>query len=267
MPVQQFDSGFDAGLGRGGTAQLVLMAGGHPTYQDGDVMCAFNRRRIRCVHAEQICHVKHLPFNSDGLNDLDTLPEIFQKEVYQYKFERISATEVRRTDQNTLAEDVVSNTPALVDGKMQHMDVERFLQRRQAHPRHRIFGVAGSEVWYGGNIDPTWDKLTTIWQEIETRDGRLEADHLNWPATLRELSRFLIVSTNDFDDATAGVMAGPLVDETDPANPVVVSKRKTWIDWRNLRDAIEADVLDFGLQVDIRGRKEVHQEITNERSV
>ncbi len=264
-PVQ-FGTGVNAAeLGRGGQAQIIIQPGPHATYQDGDILCAFNRRRIRCVHAEYICHVRHQGFNSDGLRDLDTLPEVFQKETYQYKFERISVTEIRRTNLGTLDEEVIGPTPTLIDGRMQHMAVAEFIMRRKAHARHRIFGTAGAEIWYGGRTNAAWEKLDTIWDEIEARTANVETDFEFWPITPKELERFLIVSTNDFDDAVGVDLTAALVDETDPDDPIMISKRKTWIDWVNLRDLVETDVLDKTLQVDIRGRKHVHQEVTNVR--
>ncbi len=262
-----FSTGFGSGLGGNGQAQLILIVGSHPTYQDGDIICAFNRRRIRDVHAQHICHVKHATHNADGLHDLDTLPEVLRINTRQYKFERISATEVRRTDLDTLDQLVFSNTPISVNGHMEHMDVKLFVKRRRAHSRHAMFGSNGNEVWYGGRTNGAYDRLTTIWNEIEARTVNREENFTEWPATPKELKRFLIISTNDFDDATAGDLTAPLLDETDPDNPFEVSKRKNWITWRDLRDVVEVDVLNKSTSVDMRGRKQVRQSVVNTRTV
>ena len=50
--------------------ELLLKVGSNgpdPEYQDGDVVCAFNERRILCCHAEMICHVQKVELNSEGL--------------------------------------------------------------------------------------------------------------------------------------------------------------------------------------------------------
>ncbi len=256
-----FGSGFSPGLGGTGQAQLMLIVGAHPVYQDGDILCSFNRRRIRDVHAHYICDVKHATHNSDGLHDLDTLPEILRLNCCRYKFERISATEVRRTHLDTLDEDVMDETPRIYADKPtpQYVHAALFLERRKAHPRHGIFGTAGNEVWYGGRKNASYDRLTTVWNAIETKTANREENFTAWPATQIELKRFLIISTNDFDDNTGADLRAPLVDMADPENPATVSSRKNWIEWRDLPDVVEADVLNKTLEVDMRGRKQVYQ--------
>ena len=270
MP-SSFDPGFAPGLGGNGQAQLVLIVGSNSTYQDGDILHAFNRRRIRHVHADNICHVQHLAFNGDGLNPLDSLPEHFQKSIYQYKFERISATEVRRTDLDTLDELVFSAAPISVDGHMEHMNVELFVQRRRVHPRHRIFGTNGSEVWYGGRTNAAWDRLSIVWGEIEARTANREENFTKYPLSERTLKRHLVIYTNDFDDAMRMDLESPLQEKIDPGDEFsqwrTLSKRKSWVTWRDLPDVVEANVLDKAISVDMHGRKQVRQSIVNTRTV
>ena len=260
------NTGFNSSqFGYGSQAQLLLMTGSNPNYDDGDILCAFNRRQIRGVHAEALCQPYKFGFNSDGLRNLGTLPEKFQENAFLYRFERISATEVRRTDLVNSGQVIIGPTPTLIDGKSQHIFVEDYIARRKADAKHRIFGTDGSEVWYGGKTDVTWTRLDTIWEEIENRslaeigEQKNEVDHRDWPAGARELSRFLIVSVNDFDDAVSKELTQPVVDTTDPDNPVTLSKRRNMIAWRELRDTNESEVLDPGIPVDIRGRKEILQ--------
>ncbi len=257
------NTGFDSSqFGYGSQAQLFLMTGSNPVYEDGDILSVFNRRCIRGMWADNICQPRNFGFNSDGLRNPGTLPEKYQENAYQFRFERISATEVRRTDLKTLDQVVLGPTPTLIDGTQQYIFVDEFIARRKSNSRHKIFGSDGAEIWYGGKLDVSWTKLDTIWEEIESRslaelgEQKNEVDHRDWPATARELSRFLIVSVNDFDDATAATLIEPLFDVD---GETILKKRKNFIQWRQLRDTVEGDVLDPAIPVDIRGRKEIYQ--------
>lgn len=248
-------------------AHLLILPGPHPTYEDGDILCAMNRRRIRCSHAERICHVKHAGFNSSGLRPIDSLPDMFQQNTYELKTERIGPNQFRKTrladGENFEFEADVEHLD--FDGKLKNFSTE-FISNAVRHLRHRIFGTAGSEYWYGGRTNASMAKLDTIWQEIEARSPHREADFPHWPFTRRELSRFLAISTDDFDDATAGILTAPLVDETDPDNPVTVKKRKNKSNWRRLQNIVEADVLDFSKRLDVRAQPYVRGDIVQEKT-
>lgn len=268
-----FNSGFSTGeLGPGNKANLLVIPGTHPRYEDGDILCAINKRRIREVNAERICHVKHAGFNSDGLRQIGTINELFLKKTSKYKFERISATEVRRTIIGTPTQHVLSHVPILLDGRMQAINVAEFLARRKRNPKHAIFGTDGSEIWYGKRITPSWSTLNSVWQDIEDNTLNKETDNFDWPFSQREMSRFLVLSVDDFSDAEAGRLTEPVVRETGTGNglpefPEIVKMRRNFIKWRTLRDVVEGDVLDFSKQVDIRGRKHVRQQIVEQKII
>lgn len=83
-------------------AELLLKVGDRSPadwdYKDGDVLCAFNRRRIRCVHAEHLCHVKAAGFNGGGLRPANSLARDFREACCQYRNERVSRYEIDRVD-------------------------------------------------------------------------------------------------------------------------------------------------------------------------
>jgi len=116
MPnAKAFTNGFSKGFGFnriGG--QMLLIVGPHPTYEDGDVLVAKNRRATRCVHAEHICWRRH---PSTGLKvggflgTTEPLLEIMQSNCCQYKWERVSASEIKRTNLWTLGEIVYGSAP------------------------------------------------------------------------------------------------------------------------------------------------------------
>lgn len=245
-------------------AEILCKVGEGSNYQDGDILCAFNRRRIRCCHAQHICHPWKAGVNADGWRPTGTHVELFYRHTCQYRFERVSRKEVKRIDQITGEEQVFSDTP--VDG--QAIDVEAYLEkRRQAPapgtgPKAAIFGTLGREVWYGGRKDYSHAKLNLVWLDIETHTAHREVDFPNWPVTPTELRHMLVLPVDDFDDSTASDLVSPLLDESDPDNPVTIAKRRHHIAWRDLfpldiPPTTSADnVLDRTKPVDPRGRSQ-----------
>lgn len=263
MPTSGFDSGFDDGFGWNGVGQLLLVVGDHARYEDGDVLVAKNRRAIRFCHAQHICWPRDGEGRKIGgmVGDTQPLLEKLFCETYQYKWERVSETEIKRTNLVTLSEVVYGSTPVEDPDRPRHMihcHVAQHFAFRKRTKKMPLFGSPREEVEYGGRINASHAKLDNVWAEIEARTAEREAEHVDWPFTPRELSRFLAISVDDFDDAEAGELMAPLMDETDPDNPVRVKRRKHSIAWRGLRDVMEADVLDFTKQVDMRPvRKQV----------
>ena len=111
--------------------ELLLKVGSNgpdPEYQDGDVVCAFNERRILCCHAEMICHVQKVELNSEGLNPEDCLTRWMLEQFSQFKFERVSDTEVKRTNTLTGSSDIIDSTP---NNDGEYMLVDQFLANKE----------------------------------------------------------------------------------------------------------------------------------------
>lgn len=230
-------------------AELILKIGGvndNPSrYQDGDIVCAFNNRRIRTVHAEHLCHVKDLPFNSDGLNPINTLPYYWHELTHQFKFERIARFEIQRTNLLTLESDVINATP---NAKGEYMDVPLFIERQKQAPMHRIFGTEGREVWFGGNIDFSHAKLDKVWQKIEQMTPKREVDYQLWPLSSHEKKNFLALPVEDFDEATKAEYEKPEMNGEE-----IVRKRKHKVDYAVLVSAEKLlDIKDKTIEVDLR---------------
>ena len=77
-------------------AELLLKVDDGSNYEDGDVLCAFNRRRIRWCHAQHLTTIRYDVFNGDGLRPVGSLAQKALELTKQYRFRRISRTEVRR---------------------------------------------------------------------------------------------------------------------------------------------------------------------------
>ena len=181
--------------------------GGHSTrYRDGDVLCAFSNRRIRCTHAQHICHVRAAGFTNDGLRPNDSLAEKMLQRTRQYKIERTGVQTVVVTNLITMDEHTLSNVP---DGDGRCMHVPEFVDNRLEHDRHAIFGSPGSEVWYGGRTYYENDRMTLVWNDIETHSAFREVDHMLWPAGRQDLKEHLMLPVNDMTDAEAEELVIP----------------------------------------------------------
>ncbi len=202
-------------------------------YQDGDILAAFNRRRIRCVHAQHICHVKNAGGGVGVHRILGHVSQDFFEKTLQYRFERVNRNQVRRVTLSTLDEVIIDSMPSLIDGKMQHMEVDEYIVRRLTHARHRIFGTTGGEVWYGGRTDVSHTSLDLVWEAIEAKTPHLETSFTEWPAGSQDLKSHLFVKIDEFTEDESSELVGGEFDNTDPTKSVLLRKRKRFIDWRD----------------------------------
>jgi hypothetical protein len=249
-------------------ANLAIKIGDSPTlslYEDGDLVDAFNRRRIRLCHADRICHPRINGVKVGGqLGTAYPLLEKYYQRQAQYRWERVSRTEVKRTNLWTLAEVVYGSTP-IEDpdrpGRMIHCHVEEHYGFHDRSRKLPLFGTVGAEIEYGGNSKRDGATTELIWDDIEAATPLRRVDHDLWPASVAELKHFLFVATDEFDDAEE--LKTPLtklvpVTEENPDGIEIVKKRKHYIDWKADvaasvgNTANEADVLDRTKTVDIR---------------
>jgi hypothetical protein len=226
-------------------AELVIKigtVGPNPAYQDGDIIAAFNQRRIRQVHAEHICDINNFGFKSDGLRP-DSISRTIQDLTREYRFERISETQVNRIILATQSIETFSNP---------EIDVKSFVERRLNHPKHRIFGTPGSEVWYGGDTDFSNAKLNTVWQQIEAQTPNLESNFTLWPLGTQDKKSFLSIKVDDFTDEETVELTSKETDTSDPLSEIV-QKRKWRVDWKSLTlPASIPDIQDRTKEVDVR---------------
>lgn len=226
-----------------------------PAYQDGDIIVAMNDRRIKDVHAQHICHHKNTGFNSSGLRPPISLLYEYLSRVYQYRFDVVSKTEIKRTTLSNSMEEIISDKPN-VSGE--YIDVGLYLERQLSNPNHLIFGSPGSEFWFGGDINADHTALDLIWQEIENRTIFKKIDHTHWPFTPIEMKSNLAIKVDDFTDTESATFVLPIfktgIDpETYIGNPIE-KRRKYQVPWKdsaNLSPMI-SDIMDSSKTVDTR---------------
>ena len=227
---------------------LSLIVGDHPTYEDGDIFAACNWRRCRHIGAEGICHARVNGKKLGGqLSESAPLLQLWYEQTHQYRFERISHTEMRRIDLWTHVEEVLSGKP---NEKGESTDVPQYLSRRLESGKLPLFGLEGAEVWYGGRKNVSHDALDVIWATIEKQTPRREVEFARSP--FGDHRKYLVLAVNDFTDEEWGELESPMIDDSDPENPVTVKKRKHQVAWRVLAGVVEADVLNR--------KKELHLE-------
>jgi hypothetical protein len=259
-----FSNGFSNGFGQFSSKAEIMIAVGDSAdpggYKDGDIVAAFNHKRIRGVNAEHICWSRDgQGKKKGGFLPTDIILEFFLSKVYQYKFQRIGVDTATRTNLVTMEVDNISKTSTNVELKM---DVAEYVNRRLASSKKPIFGSHGLEVWYGGHVVADGPRLDDIWAQIEILTSNREENNIRWPITEREKKKFLVISVDEFDDGEAQALVESEMVYVDPDNTETASvgkKRKRYIEWRKLPDVVEADVLNGSVAVDIRGRKNVRQ--------
>lgn len=247
----------------------------HPKYEDGDILDVRQDKHIKMCHAEHVCHRKNFDNNVQGMNVPGTLAEKYYQRTHQYKFERVG-DEVRRTDLWNGGSVMISNTPTLIDGKMQSMNVSEYLQRRLKHPNHKIFGSVNNEVWYGGKV--RHDDLDTLWTDIEAVTPHRKADLDYWPYSDLEKKHYLALPVQDFSDKEIERMTEPLyaVDENtgefllqeNSEERVVEKHRRMKYNWRAhiaTHGFTEEQANDRSVLLDLRGRTKINPTINRER--
>ena len=70
----------------------------------------------------------------------------FMEKTHAYKFERLNASELKRTNLDTEEEEVLSD---IANANGEYIHIHDFLTHHLRNPRHKIFGSAGAEIWYG----------------------------------------------------------------------------------------------------------------------
>lgn len=221
-------------------AELVLKINPGSGYDDGDVLCAFNRRRIRCVHAGHIC----LPKFGSRLKDMDGngimppghLSQDWCEATHETRVERLSKFEaqlVRLSDGATIRFE--SDKPfEQFDGRTVHMQIPEFFARKRKAQQFPVFGVYGREVVYGGRLNFSDKALDSVWLKIEEKAGKRDTDeeHTLWPAGTQELKSHLFLPVAEFDDSESESLVASQYDtRSDP--PQMVRKRTIRGEWQS----------------------------------
>ncbi len=231
-------------------AELVLMTGARGGYEDGDILHAHNDAYLLWQHTQSITDHRKVP--GGFFKPIDCMACKRLEAVSQYKFQRISRTEIKRITLSDMGEETLSATPNV---KNEAIDVPEFIARRKAGGKLPMFGSEDSVIWFGGHTSLT--KLSELWTDVITPEtGLLEADHKQKTNYSHHfLKRYLVVVTTDFDEVRRGIIENTDVEYTNPGDAVLLAKRRHKVDWRNMSGMSAktiADIEDTSVKVDVK---------------
>jgi hypothetical protein len=230
-------------------AEVQILVGDHPRYDDGDVLIVYNDRKIWFAHAHDICWPRQNRRKVGGfLGSAFPLLEKMFAHIYQYKFTRTSTDEVVRLNLWNLDEDVCG--PNVADPTLR-MDVSRYVSERKWSGKKPLFGSDGFEIWYGGNENLSLDNVNSLWNIIENDTPYRKVNFSLWNCG-RELYERLCLPIPDIDEAILLSLIQAWFD-----NDLVIKRRKFQLPWRhpavlNYLGLTENEVLDKGKKIDKR---------------
>jgi len=163
-------------------------------WEEGDAINVFNSPSIHRVHAQHQVHPKFVIRAENGRINAGTLLETYLDKTMECKFERISSTEVRRTNRFENTIDTISATPN-ADGEYMH--VQTYIDRRiSLKPnKNKIFGSVGAEYWFGGKSSITVTTMDQVWDGIEAEISVVRID--TFPFTANEIRKYAVLRVND----------------------------------------------------------------------
>jgi hypothetical protein len=244
-------------------------------YDSGDHMHIFNRRLILCKHAEHLCfsragNRKFQEMTADGLLDASGLGQGMMEKTRQYRYDRVSKNEftVTRLSDNTTSavlpgDGTVYQNP--FTSRDEVMNLELFLNRRLKVLREDsasglpIFGLPGSEFWYGGKTDTSDTAVSNVWDEIEVRSANVRTDTAfrqmpginnldlanNCVIELPDVPDHILVKIEEhlYDPATVGPDNETIVDGNgDPIEPIVIRPRRHRLLWEDMLGINATDI-------------------------
>ena len=227
-------------------AELIIKIGDSPnplSFRDEDVVHAHNDTYLLWQATQRI--TDHRKVLGGFFKPTTSMAFKRMEAVRQYKFERISRTEIKRITLADLSEETLSATPN-ADGEA--IDVPQYIARRKAAGKLAMFGTEGRAIWFGGRTDASLTKLSTLWTDTITPEtGLLESNHKQkWEGYSNHFrKRWLVVVTDDFSNSRRSVIEESDIDLTDPENPITLAIRRHKVAWRSLSGLSAQDIADI----------------------
>lgn len=286
MAARDFNSDFNSDFGffsQGYLQLAVPIPGKNQSFEDGDIMSAVSWRRCRHMMANGVVFTRdstrrYARLNQEtGFFDTGSVVEDYCLATHALAMVRLNATEGKLVRLSDMAEIPFTTGVPYVqfNGRtvVTHLgpSFERKVRSLQAlnGQGQPLFGTnVNNLTMYGGRKDHSHVNIDTVWDAIESKVGVNERDAYANFRPFSNMKTRLAIAVNNMTDQEASDLSGSLLDETDPDNPIIVKKRKNWVQWRDLQDVIEADVLDKNklLRLD-KIRKHIRQSIVQTKSL
>lgn len=212
-------------------------------FRDGDIVHAMNDVMLLWRHTLIVTDHRKIT------------PELFFKPIASLAYRCLRATSKWKVEGISATEERVTNL-ITSEVRVKPANTLEYIKRRMLGGKKAMFGNPFAPTWFEGQRPLTLARLTKLWTDhITARTGLLAADHMRRDYAANHLKRYLIIVTTDFSNARRSRLEEQHMDSTDPDNPVVIRRRKRFIDWRNLPgmsgDTID-QILDRHRRVDIR---------------
>jgi len=244
---------------------IKLITAPHATYEAGDVLSVCNHNTVRKMAGWKVCgerlqNRRYAGLNRHGFVPHSHLLKDWCSSTCEAMCERLNRTQARFTRLRDAREIVVTTGEPYANFRGQderYFDVEQFFALKiQTLQKENAQGVTlfsddgdhNKVMMYYGRTNANSAAMDTIWTAIETKTGKLEATETSYenqpPFGSPDSRGRLIIRVDDFSDEETGILTSPLLDETDPDNPITIKKRSRYIDWRNDLGLSVGDVTD-----------------------
>ena len=222
--------------------KVGTVAESQTTYQDGDIICGLSEVAIEFAHAQLICSLGSCPKNSDGLRPSQSLLHRYMAATSRYRFERVSTAEVVRVTLATGERETLSEAP---NGAGEAIHVDEFVRRRVRHSRHKIFGLPGREIWYGGNAPRDRVTIDYVFEDcIEPHSEHRQENCKAWPFTETEKRKALPLNCcGHRDGIPVDVAAGTCAERSrgvyaDDEQETMIAKKRWQVPYWDLADEL-----------------------------
>ena len=199
---------FDSTGGR--YSELIVSKRITPDYDVDDFVRIGTARDALRWSIETLYQTNEAPKKVNGLRDETTLHYLLCTMTRQYKMRRISNNEIERTrfftkDSTGVTRSTVKDTLNDTSNKNgERINVSLFVSRRLKHDRHNIFGETGSEEWFGGRADNSFDMLSAFWDSVLVRvpssKNKRKAMTRDYP--IHFLKEYRVFRMQDISDTT-----------------------------------------------------------------
>lgn len=235
---------------------LVLKVGPGSNYRDGDVLAAFTTVDAIRVDLDHRADVRWAGGGVGIPRAAQGFARDFQEMTYQYLFQRVSKRQVERFDLKTGESHRFSRVPTMVDGRRQHMHVDRYCYDRLKHSMHRLFGRPGREFWFGGVQDRSDENILHCRDVLFEKYGIPRERNSNmpegpaWPAGTQDIRSFIWIDVESLPRARS-------IELTKPGK----NKRDWYVDWRDVLPARfhSTEIKDFRGQLEPLAEQEITQ--------
>jgi len=194
-------------------AEILITPRASGGLEDGDVICAWNSRRIKSTHAQHICHWLFAGFSSEGLRPDGSLSRKWCDSVWQYRFTRTGPDSADRVETDSAGNVLAVDAVTWPTGKL-----DLYLSRRRRHAAHRIFGRDGAEIWHGGRSLINATDTDRQWSLIQTHSDHEPSpgpcahcgqDHSLSPWGRLDVQHLLAVRVTEFNEIEAAAFEEP----------------------------------------------------------